>query len=212
MENLTSSEKLDLLLPALTKAQKKIKPAIKNVTNNFLKTEYADLASVSEACRTALNENGFAVVQSPYNEGERIGLETTIYHESGQFIRSRLSVILSKNDTQATGSIITYLRRYQLAALAGVIVEDDDAEGSLLRGSATAKAAAAARPPTAAPVNKLSDYTKTLYKTRIAEAIDAVMLDHIKAELEKVCRAANDVGSFNELKAVVVARAEELKK
>ena len=39
-----------------------------------------------------------------------------------------MPLILSKTDPQSLGSLITYYRRYQLAALVGICPDDDDGE------------------------------------------------------------------------------------
>jgi len=59
------SEQINELATALAKAQGKITGALKDSANPFYKSRYADLASVWDACRAALSENGLAVVQFP---------------------------------------------------------------------------------------------------------------------------------------------------
>lgn len=114
------------LAAALSKAQAKITDAEKNSRNPHFNKSYADLASVWEACRAPLSENGLSVIQTiePFNGS--IFLETTLAHASGQFIKSRTPLIMSKQDMQGMGSALTYARRYALAAIVGVAQEDDD--------------------------------------------------------------------------------------
>ena len=57
------SETIGKLAEALAKAQARIKPAAKDKRNPHFKSEYADLASVWNACREALSANGLALVQ-----------------------------------------------------------------------------------------------------------------------------------------------------
>ena len=57
-------------------------------------------------------------------------METTLLHSSGEWIASKLSIGLTKQDPQAIGSAISYARRYSLSAILGVSAEDDDAEAA----------------------------------------------------------------------------------
>jgi hypothetical protein len=125
-----TSQELDKLAGALVKAQSAMKAAVKDSTNPHFKSKYADLASVWDACREPLTKNGLAVVQLPgferLDEGSVATLTTMLLHESGQWIRETAKAPLTKADAQGVGSVLTYLRRYSLAAVASVAPEDDD--------------------------------------------------------------------------------------
>lgn len=115
------------LAAALTKAQAKLKGAEKDAKNPHLKSNYASLASVWEACRGPLTENGLSLVQGPAPAAEGfLGLETMLLHESGQWLRSLAFVPLAKSDPQGYGSCMTYARRYSLSAMVGIYPDDDD--------------------------------------------------------------------------------------
>lgn len=118
----------------LLEAQKEFKSAIKDSDNPFFKSKYADLTSVWEACKDALHKNGLFVAQSPdIFEGFDV-LITRIYNGEGEFLESKIRIVTkSNNDPQAFGSALTYARRYALAAILGIITEDDDAEGAMQR-------------------------------------------------------------------------------
>ncbi len=131
------SEKLDKLSPALAKAQSEMGGAVKDSNNPFFKSKYSSLKSVWKACKEALHNNGFSVVQSPISADGRIGVETILLHESGQYIRDSYTLGVKKqNDPQADGSSITYARRYALAAFVGICPVDDDAEAAMVRTAA----------------------------------------------------------------------------
>lgn len=114
------------LAKALSKAQGEIKGAIKDSNNPFFKASYADLASVWDACRKPLSENGLAIIQTSLESPDMVIIETTMIHNSGEWVRGKLSMKPVKNDPQGIGSCITYARRYALAAIVGVSPEDDD--------------------------------------------------------------------------------------
>lgn len=127
------SETIGELAKALAKAQSEIKGAIKDSENPFFKSKYADLESVWDACREPLTKHGLSVVQSFGFEGAVSFLETTLLHESGEWISGRQVLMPVKNDPQSFGSASTYNRRYGLAAIVGIIQTDDDAETAQAR-------------------------------------------------------------------------------
>lgn len=121
------SESLANIAAALSKAQAAVKVAVKDSVNPHLKSKYADLGSVFDACRDALADNGLSVVQMPVTDDPGyIALETMLLHASGEFISSRARVRLQKDDPQGAGSGLTYLRRYALSAAMGIVADDDD--------------------------------------------------------------------------------------
>lgn len=123
----TQSASITALAMALAKAQAAIQPAIKDKTNPAFRSKYADLGAVWEACRKPLTDHGISVVQMPVDsEPGRVGLTTILLHSSGEYISSTVSAPLTKNDPQGVGSALTYLRRYALSAMVGVVADDDD--------------------------------------------------------------------------------------
>ena len=57
-------------------------------------------------------------------------MRTTIAHESGEFMSGLAELLLTKQDPQGMGSSITYMRRYALAAICGIVTSDDDDDGN----------------------------------------------------------------------------------
>jgi hypothetical protein len=131
------------LAAALAKAQRAVDAASKDKKNPHFNSRYADLASVWEACREQLTSNGLAVVQFPGADGTTCIVTTVVTHESGEWMSSESRAVTKDGTPQAMGSAITYLRRYALAAVAGVAPDDDDGEAAQGR----------AMPPKSAPVN-----------------------------------------------------------
>lgn len=119
---------------ALVKAQAKFPLIRKEDSNPFFKSKYAGLPSVLEAVLPILNENGIAISQSPITDGDRIGVETTLLHVSGESITSKFTLNLAKNDPQGAGSAITYARRYALVSMLGLNVDEDD-DGNTASGN-----------------------------------------------------------------------------
>lgn len=122
------SDSIVKLAAALTAAQAAIQPAIKSSENPHFRSKYADLASIWDACREPLTKNGLSVVQMPVDasEGGRVALTTILIHNSGEFISSTVSTKLQQDTAQGVGSALTYLRRYALSAMVGVVADEDD--------------------------------------------------------------------------------------
>ena len=125
-EEATTSGEIGELAKALALAQGEIRAAEKDRENPFFNSAYATLASVWEACRAPLSKHNLSVVQQPINDGERVGVVTTLLHGSGQWMRSVLFAKPKDGTPQSLGSAITYVRRYALSAVAGVAPDDDD--------------------------------------------------------------------------------------
>jgi hypothetical protein len=135
---MNQSEQINELSKALSTAQSQMTFARKDSKNPFFKSSYADLSSVWDACREPLTKNGLAVIQtfdSNHDENTVI-VVTTLTHSSGQWINSRLKLPLVKKDPQGLGSAITYGRRYSLAAIVGVIADEDDDGNAATHGKA----------------------------------------------------------------------------
>lgn len=109
------------------KAQIEFPLVVKDANNQFFKSKYATLSNVLEVVVPVLNKNGLYITQSPINDGERVGIKTTITHaESGESIDGSFTVNLAKNDPQGAGSALTYCRRYALVSMLGLNVDEDD--------------------------------------------------------------------------------------
>lgn len=126
------SKELKELFTALAKAQGEFNTAGLSSINPYYKSKYADLKEIVSAARPALAKYGLAFVQPviPTSDGQNI-LHTLLTHNSGQWIESRMRVIPPKNDVQSLGSYITYLRRYSLASLIGIVAADEDDDGEI---------------------------------------------------------------------------------
>lgn len=122
----------DSIYIALAKAQAEFTPVLKNKTNPHLRNRYADLQSILDAVRPALNKHGLFLTQKVVTDAGHVSIETLIIGESGESLSSgQLFVPDVKTNSgttaiQAMGSAITYARRYSLSAFLGVTAEDDD--------------------------------------------------------------------------------------
>ena len=134
---MNKSDSITALAPALIKAQAKIKSALKDSTNPHFRSKYADLASVVDAVKAPLLEQGIAFLQGVHDAVDGVAVETMLLHTSGEWISSTLRLPATKQDAQGYGSAITYGRRYGLMAICGVPAEDDD--GNAAAASTTSR-------------------------------------------------------------------------
>ena len=124
-----TSESIGKLAEALAKAQGMMEGAVKDSSNPFFKSKYADLSSVWGACRKALSDNCLSVIQTTDSIAELPDLvivNTRLCHSSGEWVEGRLIMKPVQNTPQGIGSCLTYARRYALSAMVGIAPEDDD--------------------------------------------------------------------------------------
>lgn len=140
---MNQSQEINELASALAKAQGEMQAAIKDCINPFYKSKYADLGSVWDAARPVLSKNGLCVMQTTEvsSIAGEVVMVTTLAHTSGQWVKSYMPLNPAKKDSQGMGAAMTYLRRYSLSALVGVVCdEDDDGEIAVGRNPTQQKA------------------------------------------------------------------------
>lgn len=120
------SESIVEIAKALHAAQGEMSGAKKGAANPFFKSKYADMNSVVDAVREPFCNHGLSYSQFPVYEEGLAGVVTLLMHSSGEWLESKLLLPVTKKDPQATGSAITYARRYALQSIAGIPSEDDD--------------------------------------------------------------------------------------
>lgn len=175
------SEQINELAAALSKVQSAMKPAKKDSTNPFFKSKYADLSSVWEACKDELTKNGLAVCQTMESTERGEGVRTTLMHSSGQWISGVLVLNPAKNDPQGIGSALTYARRYGLAAILGIVTEDDD-------GNAASRPEVKKAVSKAMPISKAGQDKRDVIRKMLVELEEELTEANIKklTELEPI--------------------------
>jgi|688.fasta_scaffold465860_1 hypothetical protein len=123
-----SSELTADLYAAFAAMQGELKPALKESDNPFFKSRYADFAACKATAQQAMAKNGLAAIQGILTDIERglIGVETRIVHKSGQWIESDSWCKPKAMLPQDVGSAVTYLKRYALSAMIGIVADEDD--------------------------------------------------------------------------------------
>ena len=121
--NMETSTTVVEIAKALSEFQGQVEPVTKDAINPFFKSKYASMENIVATIKKPLVKNGLSFVQLPTGDN---GLTTMILHVSGEWIRSTAIMHPTKNDPQGQGSAITYLRRYALSALLGLVTDEDD--------------------------------------------------------------------------------------
>lgn len=130
------------LASALVKAQGIMEEAKKDSTNPHFRSKYADLASIVAVLREPLSKNGLGFIQDVKSDKDGVSVRTTLVHESGERLAGEwLFLPVTQQTPQAYGSAVTYGKRYSLAALVGVVCDEDD-DGDAASGKEEAKAPA----------------------------------------------------------------------
>jgi hypothetical protein len=165
---MSQSELINELAAALSKAQGEMQAAIKDKVNPFYKTSYADLGSIWDAARPVLSKYGLCIMQTTElnNERNQTIMVTTLAHTSGQWIKSYLPLNPAKNDSQGVGAAITYLRRYSLSALIGVVCDNDD-DGETASGRGRYNNNTPPKEPNEPPKESIAPINERLGKTEI---------------------------------------------
>lgn len=129
-----SSDNTTELYKALAGFHKHFTTVEKDAENPFHESSYASLSQILNVIRPILNEQGLVLVQLPINGMEKhsICIKTRLIHvETGQFLESNsISLIPPKLEAQGYGSLMTYLKRYQITSLLGLSFSEDDTDAS----------------------------------------------------------------------------------
>lgn len=141
------SDALDAIIPALCKAKLEF-PAIEKGVKGA-RSKYAAIEDFLNAINPRLGKYGLFLSQAEQMFSVDQGVQgptflvTTIYHASGQFIRSIAPLVppqdLSSKGTdnifQLYGGQLTYRKRYMIASILGIAAENEDDDGESLQGA-----------------------------------------------------------------------------
>lgn len=118
------------ILKSIAEFQQEV-PAILKLTEGY-GYKYADLLAIFEVINPLMKKHRMGFYQS-INESQ---IKTVIFHvESGETIESNTNIpqgvqLAKMNDFQVLGSAITYIRRYALSSMLGLVTDKDtDASG-----------------------------------------------------------------------------------
>lgn len=190
------------LAAAYVAATGEIENVVKNASNPHFGSNYADLGAVLDTAKPIFAKHGLALLQCPAMiEGDKITILGILIHTSGQSIQIPTQLPIGQKMTaQAVGSCITYGRRYQWAAVAGMAQVDDDgnhASDSKPRGKREAPGAT-------------SSSSGDSYAAQVEGLIARIETTETLADVEAL---KSEVAEFGDQKVadVFVARKKKLK-
>lgn len=112
---------------AILDVQQKAPFIDKSTANPFFKSKYADLPTIWGAVKDLMGENKLLVMHTTSAEENGEFMTTTIIHApTKEKIESKCKINLSKHTAQEYGSYMTYMRRYSLSAMLGLVTDEDD--------------------------------------------------------------------------------------
>jgi hypothetical protein len=123
----TKGNEMIELYQAIQQVQQNAPTVDKSANNPFFNSKYADLPAIWKAIKDLMGENGLIVVNLIKSTEQGDFITTQIIHaETGGLIESTSKIMLSKSTAQEYGSYITYMRRYALSSMLGLVTDEDD--------------------------------------------------------------------------------------
>ena len=198
-----TSESIVKLAQALLCFQTEVENISKDATNPFFKNKYASLTNILDGINQHLNKSGIVVMQSPSGDDNSVKLTTSVIHaESGEFIESEFSMVPVKKDPQGIGSCLTYMRRYALASILKLNVDDDD-DGNSASNVGASSAKKSYNTPFVPPKKSAKKSYNTPFVPPKKVATDMDIQDLVLRFME-----ANDLESF---KSTYIAIVKDVK-
>ena len=115
------------LTTKLLKIQKQGVELQKTALNPHFKSKYIPLEEVIGKVIPLLNEAGIVLMQSVGHwEGTPLLITSLTDAETDERLETAAPLILDKQTPQAVGSAITYMRRYSILSLLGLVADEDD--------------------------------------------------------------------------------------
>ena len=134
---------------------------------------FSDIADVVKVTRPVLAEHGLVALTPVHEHGSGLACTVTILHTSGGRLDLGPFPFPIGRDAQATGSMVTYHRRYALVAALGMAAGDDDdgaAAQPRLEPDAPPIPVPGFRSSLMAATEKLSDTERGLLRDWLAES------------------------------------------
>lgn len=98
----------------------------RTVSTGSYSYDYADLADIVKRTRPALARHGVVALTPLCSLGSDPACSVVLVHEGGESMTFGPFPFQHGRDAQATGSWVTYMRRYALVAALGMAAGDDD--------------------------------------------------------------------------------------
>lgn len=114
------------MVEAFAAAQSSMINAVKGKVNPRFKSNYTTLEDLYNAVKKPLNDWGFMITHPIYSLDKILYCGTKLTYITGEIIENIMPITPNRNDIQELGSLITYTKRYTLAALVAIGSGEDD--------------------------------------------------------------------------------------
>ena len=127
---MNKSDSIINITKAIIAAQAELPVLTLDATNTFSDTRYSSMKHIMETVKPVLRAHGLALLQPVTNDEDRVGVETVLMHESGEWISvvgcMSLQAEKGKSFMQVAGSAVSYLRRYGIISTLGLYADEDE--------------------------------------------------------------------------------------
>lgn len=120
----TTATKKKTLVEALAAFQADLPQIALDGVNPHFKSKFATLANITKIVFPKLSEHGFAFSVGSFVDNGLLVLDAHLIHESGESRSAQFPI--TETNPQRVGSAVSYYRRYALAALTGIVADEDD--------------------------------------------------------------------------------------
>lgn len=166
-----------------------------SANNPFFKSKYAPLSEILDTVSPVMSKYGLAVIQIPAMDGDLVKVNNILTHKSGCYMTIEgISAKPAKlGDPQALGSVVTYLRRYTMSAIANISSDEDDDGNAGSGNSPNKKEEVKKEDLSKATLAQLKTKINALAKQKMeqhgAEKIQGVISDKLKKKLAEATDA-----------------------
>lgn len=109
---------------ALVAFQAKLPEIRMDGENPHFRSKFATLSNTTKEVFPRLAEHGLSFSMGSFVDNGVLVLDAHLLHESGE--SRSMQIPTTESNPQKLGSFISYMRRYALAALTGIVADEDD--------------------------------------------------------------------------------------
>lgn len=178
-----ATTKATTLVEALAAFQADLPQIALDGVNPHFKSKFATLSNITKIVFPKLSEHGFAFSVGSFVDNGLLVLDAHLIHESGESRSAQFPI--TETNPQKVGSSVSYYRRYALAALTGIVAdEDDDGNAASAPAPAPLRQAQARKAPATPAGSTARDKIRTEFIDKGVVDRDAVnrLTEAVKAD------------------------------
>jgi hypothetical protein len=157
--------------------------------------DFANIGDVVQATRPVLAREGLVALTPVTTRPDgSLQVVVTLLHSSGERMDFDPLIFAGARDPQATGSAITYYRRYALMSALGIAIGEEDDGGEAAASAAQPQQRQASQPRKAAGATKKAAPRQDPPKPTLAELVAPVVAEHGPEHGAAVTRILEQLG------------------